>query len=284
MLEIILDTLLDSMKLLPFLFLTYLAMEYLEHKAGEKMQNAIRKADKCGPVIGSILGAFPQCGFSAAASNLYAGRIITLGTLLAIYLSTSDEMLPVLISENAGIGMILKILGVKIIIGMIAGFITDVVIHRLFNKKKSGPEIEHLCEQHNCHCDEGILKSAIHHTAEIFIYLLLISFILNVLIAVVGEDFLANLVLNRLVVGEVLAGIVGLIPNCAASVIITQLYLKGILSAGAMMSGLLVGAGVGILVLLRVNDRPRENAGIIALLYVTGVTAGIIVELLGIVF
>lgn len=284
MLRIILDTLLDSVKLLPFLFLTYLAMEYLEHKAGERIQSAIRKSGKCGPAIGSILGAFPQCGFSAAASNLYAGRIITLGTLISIYLSTSDEMLPILISENAGISMILKVLGTKIAIGMIAGFLIDTVINRFFIKKGRKPEIEHLCEQHNCHCEKGIMKSALHHTLEIFFYLLFISFILNILIAIIGEDFLANLVLNRLIVGEALAGIVGLLPNCAASVIITQLYLKGILGAGAMMSGLLVGAGVGILVLLRVNDRPKENAGIILLLYVIGVAAGIFVELLGITF
>lgn len=284
MLDIILDTLLDSVKLLPFLFLTYLAMEYLEHKAGERMQSTIRKSGKCGPVIGSILGAFPQCGFSAAASNLYAGRIITLGTLLSIYLSTSDEMLPILISENAGIGMILKVLGTKIVIGMIAGFLIDVVVNRFFLKEEREPEIERLCEQHNCHCDEGIMRSALHHTLEIFIYLLIVSFILNILIAIIGEDFLANLVQNRLVVGEALAGIVGLIPNCAASVIITQLYLKGILGAGAMMSGLLVGAGVGVLVLLRVNDRPRENAGIIFLLYAIGVTAGIVAQLIGITF
>lgn len=284
MLDIILDTLLDSVKLLPFLFLTYLAMEYLEHKAGERMRSAIRKSGKCGPVIGSVLGAFPQCGFSAAASNLYAGRIITLGTLMSIYLSTSDEMLPILVSENAGIGMILKLLGTKIVIGMIAGFIIDAVVNCFFLKEEREPEIEHLCEQHHCHCDEGIVKSALHHTLEIFIYLMIVSFILNILIAIIGEDFLANMVLNRLIVGEALAGIVGLIPNCAASVIITQLYLKGILGAGAMVSGLLVGAGVGTLVLLRVNDRPRENVGILLLLYVIGVTAGIAVELLGTTF
>lgn len=284
MLEIILDTLSDSIKLLPFLFLTYLAMEYMEHKAGEKMQSVIRRSGKCGPFIGGILGVFPQCGFSAAASNLYAGRIITIGTLMAIYLSTSDEMLPIFISENVGIGMILKVLGAKILIAVIAGIIIDAVCNRFFIKGERKPEIEHLCEQHHCHCEDGIVKSALRHTLEIFIYLLAVSFVLNALIAVIGEDFLENLLLDKMIVGEVLAGIVGLIPNCAASVIITQLYLKGILSAGAMMAGLLVGAGVGILVLLRVNDRPRENAIIISMLYLTGVGAGIIVELLGITF
>lgn len=284
MLEIILETLSDSVKLLPFLFLTYLSMEYLEHKAGERMQNIIRKSGGYGPLLGSVLGVFPQCGFSAAASNLYAGRIITLGALMSIYLSTSDEMLPVLISEHVGVGMILKVLGVKIIIAAIAGIIIDAVNRRFFIKSERKPEIEHLCEQHHCHCEEGIVKSALHHTLEIFAYLLIVSFILNMLIAVIGEDFMGNLFMDRIIVGEALAGIVGLIPNCAASVIITQLYLKGIISAGAMMSGLLVGAGVGILVLLRVNDRPKENAIIISLLYLIGVSAGTVIELLGITF
>lgn len=282
MLDIITDTLSDSIKLLPFLFLTYLAMEYLEHRAGSRMQHTIQRSGKWGPVIGSVLGAFPQCGFSAAASNLYAGRIITRGTLLSIYLSTSDEMLPVLISENAGIDLILKILGVKIVIGMTAGLLIDYVIAR--SRRGDGEElrIEHMCEQHHCHCENGIVKSALHHTVEIFLYLLLISFVLNTVIAVIGEDFLADLVLNRPVIGELVAGAVGMIPNCAASVVITQLYLKGILRAGAMMSGLLSGAGVGILVLLRVNDRRKENAVIIGLLYASGVLAGLLVELLGI--
>ena len=282
MLDIITDTLSDSIKLLPFLFLTYLAMEYLEHRAGSRMQHTIQRSGKWGPVIGSVLGAFPQCGFSAAASNLYAGRIITRGTLLSIYLSTSDEMLPVLISENAGIDLILKILGVKIVIGMTAALLIDYVIAR--SRRGDGEElqIEHMCEQHHCHCENGIVKSALHHTVEIFLYLLLISFILNTVIAVIGEDFLADLVLNRPVIGELVAGAVGMIPNCAASVVITQLYLKGILRAGAMMSGLLSGAGVGILVLLRVNDRRKENAVIIGLLYASGVLAGLLVELLGI--
>lgn len=284
MLDIILDAVWDCVKLLPFLFLTYLAMEYLEHKAGDKIQNAIWRSGKYGPVIGSILGAFPQCGFSAAASNLYAGRIITLGTLLSIYLSTSDEMLPILISENAGAGMILKILGIKIVIGMTAGLIIDIVVSKFLRKNQEDMQIEHMCEQHNCHCEKGIVKSAFHHTFEIFFYVLLITVILNMIIALIGEEFLANLILNRPVAGELIAGIIGLIPNCAASVVITQLYLNGVLSAGAMISGLLVGAGVGILVLLRVNDRPKENMRIILLLYVIGVAAGLLVEMLGLHF
>ena len=284
MLDVIFDTLLDCVKLLPFLFLTYLAMEYIEHKAGERIQETIKKSGKCGPLIGSILGAFPQCGFSAAASNLYAARIITLGTLISIYLSTSDEMLPILISEQVGAAMIWKILGIKILIGMAAGFLIDIVRNMFLKKEKEALQIEQLCVHHHCHCEKGIIKSAFRHTIEIFIYLLLITFVLNIFIALIGEDFLANLLLNRPVIGEMIAGFVGLIPNCAASVVITQLYLNGILNEGAMMAGLLVGAGVGVLVLLRVNDKPKDNAQIIALLYALGVAAGIFVELMGITF
>ena len=284
MLDVIFDTLLDCVKLLPFLFLTYLAMEYIEHKAGGRIQKTIKKSGKCGPLVGSILGAFPQCGFSAAASNLYAARIITLGTLISIYLSTSDEMLPILISEQVDVAMIWKILGIKVLIGMAAGFLIDIVLNMFLKKEKEALQIEQLCEHHHCHCEKGIVKSALRHTIEIFIYLLLITFVLNIFITLIGEDFLANLILNRPVIGEVIAGLVGLIPNCAASVVITQLYLNGILNEGAMMAGLLVGAGVGVLVLLRVNDKPKDNARIIALLYALGVAAGIFVELMGITF
>lgn len=279
-LDIVLDSLIDSVKLLPFLFLTYLAMEYLEHKAGAKMQEAIRKSGKGGPVIGSILGVFPQCGFSAAASNLYAGRIITMGTLIAIYLSTSDEMLPVMISENAGITMIVKILIFKVIIGMAAGFVIDFI----FRRQEKTLQIEHLCEQHHCHCEKGIWKSAFSHSIEIFLYIFIISLVLNLVIALIGEEVLGNLILNRPVIGELIAGLVGLIPNCAASVTITQLYLKGVLSAGAMLAGLLAGSGVGILVLIRVNDDRKENLRIIGLVYVISVAAGILIELLGVAF
>lgn len=278
--DVILDSFIDSIKLIPFLFITYLVMEYLEHRAGNKMQTAIRGAGKGGPVIGAVLGIFPQCGFSAAASNLYAGRIITVGTLLAVFLSTSDEMLPIMISENVGAGMIVRVLAVKVIVAIIAGFAVDCI----FRKREKQLQIEHLCEQHHCHCEKGILKSAIHHTVEIFIYIFLISLVLNLLIAWVGEDVLSSIILNRSILGAVIAGLVGLIPNCAASVVITQLYLSGVLSAGAMLAGLLSGTGVGLLVLLRVNDDRKDNLCLIGLLYVISVAAGIAAEIFGITF
>lgn len=270
----------DSVRLLPFLFVTYLAMESLEHTTGNRMKEIIRKAGKAGPILGGVLGVFPQCGFSTAASNLYAGRIITMGTLMAVFLSTSDEMLPIMISESAGASLIMKVLAVKAFVAVLAGFIIDFV----FRKGGKELQIEHLCEQHHCHCEEGIWKSALHHTVEIFLYILFISLVLNLSIAWIGEEVLGNMILNRPVVGVLLSGLTGLIPNCAASVIITQLYLNGLLSAGAMIAGLLSGTGVGLLVLFRVNDDRKENVRFGGLLYGIGVLAGIVIEALGIRF
>lgn len=284
MLEIIKDTLIDGVRLLPFLFITYLIMEYLEHKTGEKTKNIIQKSGKLGPLWGAILGIFPQCGFSAAASNLYAGRIITLGTLIAIFLSTSDEMLPVLISENAPISLILKILLIKLVIGIIAGFIID-LIGRAYKKNKKDKEnieqeIGHMCEHEHCHCEEGgILKSSIKHTLNIFLFIIIITFILNIVIHFFGEENLSNLILNMPIIGPIIAGIVGLIPNCAGSVILTQLYVRGVITIGSMIGGLLVGSGIGILVLFRVNKNVKENLKILGLLYVIGVVCGIVIDL-----
>ncbi len=278
--DIIADSLADSIRLLPFLFLTYLAMEFLEHKAGDRLQAAIRRAGRGGPLIGSILGVFPQCGFSTAASNLYAGRIITVGTLIAVYLSTSDEMLPIMISQNVAVPVIVKILAVKVTVAVLVGFVADCIRR----KDKQDMQIGHLCEQHHCHCEDGIWKSALRHTAEIFVYIMLISLLLNGLIAGIGEDALSGLILDRPVLGPVIAGLVGFIPNCAASVIITQLYLEGMLGAGSLLAGLLTGTGVGFLVLLRVNDNRKENLGIAGILYVAGVLPGILLELAGVSF
>lgn len=279
-LEVIADSCADSIRLLPFLFFTYLVMEYLEHRAGERMQDVIRKSGKAGPAIGGLLGVFPQCGFSAAASNLYAGRIISLGTLMAVFLSTSDEMLPIMISENVGLPTMGKILAVKVLFAVFAGFGIDLV----YRRKDKDMQIEHLCERHHCHCERGIWKSALHHTLEVFIYILLISFVLNLLIALIGEETLGALILNQPVAGILIAALVGMIPNCAASVIVTKLYLSGVLGAGALIAGLLSGTGVGYLVLLKVNDDRRENLRILFLLYGIGVMAGVIVEFMNMVF
>ena len=292
MIDVILDTLVDGFKLLPFLFTTYLVMEYLEHKTGEHTKQMVKKAGRFGPIIGSVLGIVPQCGFSAAASNLYAGRIITVGTLISIYLSTSDEMLPILISESVPFSFILKILLIKVVIGVCAGIIIDVIVWKvrpytkITGKDATHPdewEIHSLCEKEHCHCEKGIISSAINHTLQIFSFIVFISFLLNMIIYFIGEDSLSGIILNQPVIAEFLAGLVGLIPNCAASVIITQLYLEGAMSTGAMLSGLLVSAGVGLLVLFRVNSPRQKSWQILGILYVCGVAAGIIFDLFGFV-
>ncbi len=286
MLDILIDTLIDGIKLLPFLFFAYLIMEILEHKTSNKTKNIIQKSGKFGPLLGGILGIFPQCGFSAICSNLYAGRVITLGTLISIFLSTSDEMLPILISESAPFDVILKILGIKLIIGIIAGFIVDFVIHLTCKTEKIEEEkIGEICEHEHCHCEEGsILKSSLNHTLSIFIYILIVTLILNVLIHLIGEEALSSLIQKSPILGPVIAGIIGLIPNCASSVILTQLYLSNVISISTMISGLLVGTGVGILILFRVNKNVKENIKIVILLYSIGIIAGITLQLCGLHF
>ncbi len=280
MLDVILDTLVDGVKLLPFLFLTYLAMEYIEHKTTAKTKNTIKKSGKLGPLVGGILGAFPQCGFSTAGSNLYAGRVITLGTLISIYLSTSDEMLPVFLSEKVPMSTILSMIAVKAVIGMVAGFIIDFVIRirKSSQEQDFTSKIGHMCDHDHCHCDKSIVRSALNHTLTIFAFILVISFLLNTAVFFVGEDAIAGIILDRPVLGSILSGIVGLIPNCAASVVITQLYVEGVISIGATMSGLLVGAGAGLIVLFKENRDIKENVKIVALLYAIGVACGIIID------
>lgn len=280
--EVLLDSLIDFGKLLPFLFLTYLLMEFLEHRTGGGMENAIRRAGKVGPLFGGLLGVVPQCGFSAAASGLYAGRVISLGTLIAVYLSTSDEMLPILIAEGAGATLILKILGVKLLIGILAGFAIDLSL-RLFAKKKQEEEhIHELCEHEGCHCEEGILRSALHHTLHIAIFLLLITLLLNTAVFFLGQERLASVFSTVPVLGHFLAALMGLIPNCASSVLITKLYLEGVLSAGCMLSGLLVGTGVGLLVLFRVSRKKRDALFVLLLLFLIGTLTGILLDLFNI--
>ena len=280
MIDILLDAMIDSIKLVPFLFVTYLIMEYIEHKTKDKTKETIKKSGKYGPLIGSILGVFPQCGFSVSATNLYAARVITLGTLIAVYLSTSDEMLPIFLSEAVPITTILTILGIKIIVGMIAGFGIDFVM-RLRHKEEEERIID-LCEKEHCHCEHGIIKSAFKHTINIFVFILLITLIINVAIYFIGEERISGFLQNQPILGPVIAGIIGLIPNCASSVILTQMYLENVISVATLISGLLVGSGVGLAVLFKTNKGIKQNIKIVALLYSIGVIVGIMIELIGI--
>ena len=279
MVEIFTEAIMDSIKLLPFLFVTYLIMEYIEHKTKEKTKETIKKSGKYGPLIGGILGIFPQCGFSVSATNLYAARVITLGTLIAVYLSTSDEMLPIFLSEAVPITTILKILAIKAVVGIIAGFVIDMFV-RLKHKKAEEEKIIDLCEKEHCHCEHGIIRSSVKHTINIFLFILLITIVLNLVINLIGEEAIAGVVKNQPILGPIIAGIIGLIPNCAASVILAQLYLENVISFATLISGLLVGAGVGIAVLFKMNKGIKQNLKIVALLYGIGVIVGMLLELI----
>lgn len=282
MLEIIEETLIDSIKLLPFLFITYLIMEYIEHKTSKKAKETIKKSGKLGPFIGSLLGIFPQCGFSVSATNLYAGRVITLGTLIAVYLSTSDEMLPIFISESVPLSTILKILAIKLLIGIMAGFAIDFIIKIKNRDKQEDEKIVDLCEKEHCHCEHGIIKSAAIHTMHIFLFIIIITLIVNVAIYFIGEETIAGFLQYNPILGPAIAGLIGLIPNCAASVILTQLYLENVITVATMISGLLVGAGVGLAVLFKTNRGIKENLKIVCILYAIGVISGIIMQLIGV--
>lgn len=280
MIEIIEDTLIDGIKLLPFLLITYIIMEYIEHKMGHKSKELIKKSDKFGPIVGGILGIFPQCGFSVSATNLYSARVITLGTLISVYLTTSDEMLPILISEAAPASLILKILAIKLVVGIIAGFIIDLVINVIGKTKKVEPEeaVGHMCEHDHCDCEHGIFKSALKHTINIFIFITIITFAINTLIHFIGEETIEKAIAGVPVLGILVSSIFGLIPNCAGSVIITELYLSNLISFGSMIAGLLVGSGIGILVLFKSNKNIKENLTITGLLMLVGIIVGLIID------
>ncbi len=282
MLEILEDTTLDTLKLIPFLFITYIIMELIEHHASEKTENVIKKSGKYGPVLGAVLGIIPQCGFSAVAANFYAARIITMGTLIAIFLSTSDEMLPILISEGANFNLILQILIIKVIIGMTVGIILDLLLRkRNIKKNKNQEEIHQICEHEHCNCEkEGVIKSSLKHTVQIFIYIFIISLVLNTLIYLIGEDRITKLILNIPLVGTIIAATIGIIPNCASSVILTELFLQNIITIGSMIAGLLVNSGLGILILFKVNKKYKENFAILGILYIVGIISGIVLDLI----
>lgn len=280
-LEVLQDTAIDTIKLLPFLFITYLIMEYIEHKTSNKVKDVIKKSGKFGPLLGAIVGIFPQCGFSVSATNLYAGRVITLGTLISVYLATSDEMLPILLTEAVPAGTIFTILGIKLVLGIVAGFIIDFVV-RMFRKEKveeQEEKIEEICEHEHCHCEEGIVTSAIKHTLNITIFIFFITLVLNGIIAYIGEDTIAHFISKNVILGPIVAGLIGLIPNCASSVILTELFINNVISMPVLISGVAVNAGVGLLVLFKTNKNVKENIKIVGILYLIGVLAGIILEL-----
>lgn len=279
-LEILKETSLDTLKLIPFLLITYIIMEYIEHKTSNKVKKTIEKSGKFGPLLGGSLGIFPQCGFSVSATNLYSARVITLGTLLAVYLTTSDEMLPILLTESVPIPTILMILGIKLAIGVIAGFTIDVIYRVIKKENIEEQKIEEICEHEHCHCENGILVSAIKHTLNIILFIFIITLIINGIIELIGEDVIGNFISQNIILGPIIAGLIGLIPNCASSVILTELFVENVISMPVLVSGVAVNAGVGLLVLFKTNKNIKENLKIIGLLYTIGVLAGIILEII----
>ena len=312
--DVIADSVLDTLELVPFLFVTYLAMEALEHSTEGRMQGLVARAGHAGPIMGGLLGAVPQCGFSAMAATLYSGGVVTAGTLVAVILSTSDEMVPVFLAHQEPAGRLLSIMLLKVVVGIVVGLLLDAVLHAVRHVGNPQPHIHDLCERAHCRCEDdeagsdaspesdadghgeaerghhhghghwAIVRSAAIHTVQVTGFILLVTFLFGLLIEVMGEDALAQLLGSHPVRATFLAALVGLIPNCGASVAITELYLDGVLAAGPMVAGLLVSGGVGLLVLFRTNRDVRQNVAVTAFIYAVGVVVGLAVSASGMLF
>ena len=271
MIEFVQETLL----LLPFLFVTYLVLEAIEAKAGGALERFLERARSVGPAAGALAGAIPQCGVSAAAASFYAGGVVTVGTLLAVFLSTSDELVPVLLSERVPVSLVAKVVGMKAVCALGVGFLADGVLAAARHMRRQ-VSVRELCEHSHCGCHEhkGILVPALIHTAEIFFFIVVISGAIELCMHCFGEDCLNTLRLNRPFFGELAAGALGLIPNCAVSVAGAKLYLSGAMSFGALMASSFTGSGLGLLVLFRTNRNLKENLLILLCVYVVGVVLG----------
>ena len=285
----------DTLELVPFLLLTYLAMEAIEHSASAHVQAAVERSGKAGPVVGALLGALPQCGFSAMAATLYAGRVVTVGTLVAVILSTSDEMVPVFLAHQEPMGHMLAIMGAKVAVGLVVGLAVDAVLRARHRAGDGHLHIHELCEREHCHCDEGdahghehghghgrwaIVRSALVHTVQVTFFIFVVTFVFGLVIEYVGQDALGTLLANHPVRATFVSALVGLIPNCGASVAITELYLDGVLAVGPMIAGLLASGGVGLLVLWRTNADVRQNALVTVFIYAVSVLVGLVASAL----
>lgn len=362
LIDILLDAGKDTLSLVPFLLVTYLALEALEHVAGDRVNGAIKRAGAAGPVVGSLLGMVPQCGFSAMAATLYAGRVVTLGTLVAVFLSTSDEMLPLLLAEQVPVQTMAMLLASKALIALVTGFIVDAAVRGLRRNVRahaairrtvlgtaansahvncahddhtggdiidevaeagvSADHIHELCERDHCGCDEdedehghghghehghegdhaherdcacghehghshegapllSIIRSAISHTVQVSVFIFMVTLILVAVLETFGESTIEQFLRGNETLAVLGSALVGLIPNCSASVVITQLYLEGALQLAPMLAGTLISAGVGYLVLFRTNRSARENALFLVMMYVIGAGWGLVLSACG---
>ena len=276
MLDCLMDGLIDTLKLLPYLLVTFLILELLEHKLKGNNEKLLKKNKKFGPAVGGLLGALPQCGFSSMASNLFSGRVITMGTLIAVFLSTSDEMLPIMLSEKVDIMLMLKIIGFKVLVGIVIGYIVDLLYRK---KEEKHMHIHELCEEEHCSCEkDGIILSSIKHTLKIGFFVLVANLLINLIIYYISEDTLKNVLLNKNIFTYFISSGIGLIPNCAGSVVLTELYLSNLITLGNLLAGLLTGSGIGILLLFKTNKNIKENLLVMSIIYFVGVVIGIIVD------
>lgn len=317
--DVLADSVIDTLKLIPFLLVTYLAMEALEHFASNKVKEAVERAGAAGPVVGALLGALPQCGFSAMAATLFSGRVVTAGTLVAVILSTSDEMIPVFVAHQEPASRMLSIIAIKVVLGIAAGLLLDLVLRLLHRAGDGHTHIHELCEREHCHCEEadeleelddnhhdhgdhhghhehghhhdyghshhgawGIVRSACVHTAQVTAFIFLISLLFGLIIEGLGVNSIRSTLAYHPVRATFIAALVGLIPNCGASVAIAELFLDGTLATGPMLAGLLSSGGVGLLVLWRTNADARQNVYVTLLVYVVAVLAGLAACALGI--
>lgn len=280
LLEIILDALVDTLKIVPFLFLVYLLIEYTEHRHSEKLVSALQKLGPLGSLGGALLGSVPQCGFSAAASNLYAGRMISLGTLASVFISTSDEAIPMLIANPKSAGVIWKLILIKILIATLVGVIADALLKLKKHKSDVEPDFEELCE--GCDCEHHhIAVSALIHTVQISLFIFAVSLLLGIAMHFIGTKAVSEFMLSGSFFQPFVTALFGFIPNCASSVVITELYLQGVISFGSCISGLCTGAGVGLLVLFRSNrHHMKQNFAIMGIMYAAAVISGIIINII----
>ena len=270
--DALLDAVLDTLRTLPFLFAAFLVIESAEHYSNQFSSRVLARVGKAGPFLGAVLGCIPQCGCSVAAANLYSGGLITLGTLLAVFLSTSDEAVLILLAHPGSGKVIGSLLIWKVMIGIGAGCLVDL----LFRKRKEEKHIEEMCKSCGCSDTSGVLRPALLHTVRLGVYLLIFTFCLNLILELVGIEQLSRILGKNTPFQPFLAALLGLIPNCASSVLITELYLSGGLSFASAIAGLCAGAGVGAAVLFRSNHPVGENVKIVALLYGIAVVSGLL--------
>lgn len=277
--DIAIDTIWDCLRMLPFLFAAFLLIEFMEYYSGNIAERILGRNGKTGPAFGAFAGAVPQCGFSVMAANLYAGGLITPGTLLSVFLATSDEAVLIILSDPRRISKVGMLLGIKIFAAVTAGYITDLFLKDLIETKKTKGN---LCTHCGCHGRKaGLLLPAWRHTRKIFVYLLLFTGILNLCIESMGIEQFSEMLLGNTVFQPFVAAVIGFIPNCASSVILTQLYLNGAISFASVIAGLCTGTGVGVLILFKVNNHKKENAKIVGLLFIFAVVFGIVLESIG---